>query len=81
MDKVTLASGRQFDCDYFNFFEPANEINISVVGDSLIEVASVFSDSAQTKQIWFGKEYFSSFTKLKAIIPGSGTIRVVLGKE
>lgn len=81
MDKLTTATGNTFDCDYFNPFPPAGQVNIRVLGISLVKVANVFSDPAETVQLWCGDQYLSQHTKVVAIVPEGNAIRVVLGKE
>ena len=81
MEKVITATGKRFDCDYFNPFPPAAQINIRVLGASLVEVASVFGNPAETVQLWWDQQYIANHTKLIAIVPEGDAVRVVLGKE
>lgn len=81
MEKVTTATGKQFDCDYFNPFPPAGQVNLRVLNVSLVEVASVFGNPAETVQMWYGNQYLSHHTKVIAIVPEVDAVRVVLGKE
>lgn len=81
MDKLTTATGNTFDCDYFNPFPPAGQVNIRVLGISLVKVANVFSDPSETAQLWCGDQYLSQHTKVIAIVPEGDAIRIVLGKE
>lgn len=81
MDKLTTATGKTFDCDYFNPYSPANQVNIRVMGSSLVEVASVFGNPAETVQLFYANKYLAHHTKVIAIVPEDDAIRVVLGKE
>ena len=81
MEKVITATGKRFDCDYFNPFAPAAQVNIRVLGASLVEVASVFGNPAETMQLWWEQQYLANHTKLIAIVPEGDAVRVVLGKE
>lgn len=81
MEKLTTATGNTFYCDYFNPFPPANQVNLRVLGISLTEAATVFSNPAETVQLWFAKQYLSQHTKVVAIVPEGDAIRIVLGKE
>ena len=81
MEKVTTATGKQFDCDYFNPFPPAGQVNIRVLGVSLVQAATVFSDPVETVQLWYEKQYLAHYTRVIAIVPEMDAIRVVLGKE
>ena len=81
MDKLTTATGKKFDCDYFNPFPPASQVNLRIFGTSLVEVATVFGNPSETVQLWCGEQYAAQYTKLVAIVPEGDAIRVVLGKE
>lgn len=81
MEKLRTATGKQFDCDYFNPFPPAGQVNLRVLNTSLVNVASVFGNSAETVQLWYGEQYLSQHTKVVAIVPEADAVRVVLGKE
>ena len=81
MEKVFTATGKQYDCDYFNPFPPAAQVNIRVLGVSLVEVASIFGNPAETVQLWWDRLYIANHTKLIAIVPEGDAVRIVLGKE
>ena len=81
MDKVITATGKSFSCDYFNPFEPARQLTIRIIGATLVEVATVFSDPRETVQLWWNSSYESMYTRVIAIVPEANAIRVVLGKE
>ena len=80
-EELKTATGRKFDCDYFNPFPPAGQVNFRVLGISLVEAATVFGNPAETVQLWWGKEYLASHTKVIAIVSEGDAIRIVLGKE
>lgn len=81
MDELITATGKKFNCDYFNPFPPAAQVNIRVLGVSLVQVATVFSNPAETVQLWCGDQYLAQHTKVVAIVPEGDAIRIVLGKE
>lgn len=81
MEKLKTATGKEFGCDYFNPFPTAGQTNLRVLNTTLATVAAVFSNPAETVQLWCGESYASQYTKLVAIIPEGDAIRVVLGKE
>lgn len=81
MDELTTSNGKNFKCDYFNLSPKGNQINLRIVGESLIRVVMVFSDPKETEQMWCGSQYASGYTTIVAIIPEGNAIRVVLGKE
>lgn len=81
MSKVKLATGKEFECDYFNPFPPVGQVNLRILGESLATVATVFSDHRETVQMTWENQYASMYTKLVAIVPEMDAVRVVLGKE
>lgn len=81
MEKLKTAMGTTFDCDYFNPFPPAAQLNLRVLGVPLTEVVTVFSNAAETVQLWYANQYVANHTRLIAIVPEGGAVRVVLGKE
>lgn len=81
MEMLKTATGKTFDCDYFNPFPPAGQINLRVLNTTLATVATLFSNHQETVQMWCGEQYAAQYTKLIAIVPEGDAIRVVLGKE
>ena len=81
MDILKTATGKEFDCDYFNPFPPVGQVNLRVLNASLATVATVFSNPNETIQLWCNERYAAQYTKLVAIVPEGNAIRVVLGKE
>ena len=81
MEYLTTATGRKISCDYFNPNQPVPQVDIQISGVSVAEAASIFSDTRETEQLWYGNQYLAHYTRLVAIIPDSDSIRVVLGKE
>lgn len=85
MEKLKTATGKEFDCDYFNPFPPVGQINLRVLNAPLPTVAAVFSDPSETVQLFCGDgpgaQYAAQYTRLVAIVPEGNAVRVVLGKE
>ena len=81
MDILKTATGKEFDCDYFNPFPPVAQVNLRVLNTPLATVATVFSNPNETVQLWCNERYAAQYTKLVAIVPEGDAIRVVLGKE
>lgn len=81
MEKLKTATGKEFDCDYFNPFPQTRQINLRVLNTPLPTVATVFADPQETVQMWWEEQYAAQYTKLIAIVPENGAVRVVLGKE
>lgn len=81
MEKLKTATGKEFECDYFNPFPPANQVNLRVLNTSLATVAAVFGDPKETVQMWYDGQYAAQYTRLVAIVPEGDATRIVLGKE
>lgn len=81
MDILKTATGKEFDCDYFNPFPPVGQVNLRVLNTPLATVATVFSNPNETAQLWCDNQYAAQYTKLVAIVPEGNAVRVVLGKE
>ena len=81
MEKLKTATGKEFDCDYFNPFPPAGQVNLRVLNAPLSTVATVFSNPLETVQMWCSGQYAAQYTTLKAIVPEDGAIRVVLERR
>lgn len=81
MEKIKTATGKTFDCIYFNPFPPMGQVNISIINSSFATLASVFGNPAETVQLWYGKQYLAHHTRLIAVVNDGDAIRVVLGKE
>ena len=79
--KLKTATGKLFDCNYFNVGMQTREVSIRVQNSTLVEVATVFSSHSETQQMWWEKEYAAQYTRLIVIVPEGDAIRVVLGKE
>ena len=80
MEKLKTATGKEFNCDYFNPFPQEGQLNIRIVGESLATIATVFADPRETLQLWWEGQYAAQYTQILAIVPETGAVRVVLRK-
>ena len=80
MEKLKTATGKEFDCDYFNPFPQEGQLNIRIVGESLATIATVFADPRETVQLWWEGQYAAQYTQILAIVPETGAVRIVLRK-
>lgn len=81
MEQLTTATGKKFDVVSFTRLSVPEQLYIRVVNSTLVNVVTVFSNPAETAQMWFEGEYAAQYTKLVAVIPEGDAVRVVLGKE
>lgn len=80
MDKLTTATGKEFDCDLFLPYPQGKRLYIRVLGINIVDAVRVFSDPAETVQFWCGKEYVANHTKVVSIGPEDDGIRISLGE-
>lgn len=80
MEKIKTASGKIFDSDYLTTIPAPKQAYLRILGESLSNVAKVFGDPKETKQLWYGDQYLSGYTSLVAIIPEMNAVKVVLAK-
>lgn len=81
MDSLKTASGKTFQCDLFASLPEMGIVYLRVSGETLAEIARVFSDPKETVQLWYGREYLAQYTKLDSLVPEVDTVRVCLRKE
>lgn len=81
MEKVKTATGREFDCESFSLIEEPARLYIRISNTPLATIATVFGDPKETVQLYYGNLYVANYTKLLAIIPENGMVRVNLTKE
>lgn len=81
MDVLKTATGKEFDCDYFNPAGVHKQMNIRVLNVPIATVATIFSDPIETMQMWCDGMYAENFTQLVAIVLEGDAIRVVLEKN
>ena len=81
MSKLKTATGKEFECDYFNPSPSTKQVNLRILNESLVTVTTVFSDKRETVQMTWENQYAAMYTDLIAIVPEMDAVRVVLGKE
>lgn len=81
MDRLKTATGKVFDSDYIATIPNPAQAYIRVCTASLPEVATIFSNPSETMQLWYNDTYLAMYTRLVALVPEAGAIKVVLAKE
>lgn len=81
MDTVKTASGKKFKSDYISAIPYPNQLYVRILDTPFADVAAVFSDPKETKQLWFNDIYFAMYTKLIVIIQEPDAVKVCLAKE
>lgn len=81
MEQIKTATGKQFDSEYLSCLPDLNRCYVVVSNADISTVATVFSDPVETAVLTHGKTVVEGYTKLLAILPENGNIRVNLRKE
>lgn len=81
MDTLKTATGKIYSSDYLATIPSPPQAYMTIIGAPMTEVATVFSDPAETVQLWHGENYLAQYTRLVALVPENGAIKVVLAKE
>lgn len=81
METVNTATGKEFSCDYFNSASALGRLSIRLKNISLVDVAAVFGDPAETAVLHYGGRSVEKYTNLIYIAPEGDAIRVTLRKE
>ena len=81
MEKLKTATGKTFDSDYLATIPQPAQAYIRVLNTPLATVATVFCDPMETVQLLHGGCYLANYTRLVAIVPEQGAVKVVLAKE
>ena len=81
--KKTLetATGKEFKTDYFNPSSNLGRLSMRLLETTMVDVAAVFSDPAETASLTYAGRTVEGFTKLVYISPEGAAIRVTLRKE
>ena len=75
-DKVTLSSGKEFNCDYLATI-PNGYCFISVLSDNIGEIAAAFS---QNQEITYGEHVLTGYSFFSIAKEENGRYKVTLRK-
>lgn len=81
METVITAKGKTFETDMVSVIASPARLYIRITDASMATVAAVFSDKTETMSIRYGSRLLSRYTRLVAIVPEAGAVKVILGKE
>lgn len=81
MDIIKTAQGKTFNTDYFATMPYPARAYIRVLDTPIAMVAAVFSNPAETAQLWCGQYYLAQHTRLVSIMPEQDAVKVCLAKE
>ena len=81
MKNLVTATGKMYQCDYFNLSDLTNQGDIRLLGMSVVDVVSVFTDPAETSKLRCGVDMAEGFTEFLGLRIEGAAIRVILGKE
>lgn len=78
MDVLATATGKTYQCNYFNTGGGGNRLSVQLVGVDIPAVAAVFCDSRETMQLSRGVQHAVGYTSLVAIMPEGNDVRIIL---
>lgn len=81
MEKLKTATGKEFDCDFAVSIPAPAQLFVCIHNAPLVDVAQVFSNPAETVQLWHGDQYFAQYTRLVAISPDGNMTQISLSRE
>lgn len=80
MENLVTATGKMYQCDYFNLSDWTRQGDIRLLGMSVVDVVSVFSDPAETAKLRCGVDIAEGFTIFLGLRVEGAATRVILGK-
>jgi len=80
MEKLKTKTGKEFASDYIAVIPYPAQAYIRIDAP-IANVAEVFSDPEETAEMWYEDLHLVGFTRLVAIIPEPGMVKICLGKE
>lgn len=78
---IETATGKEFKTDYFNPSASLGRLTMRILESTMADVATVFSDPAETVRLTHAGRTVENYTKLIYISPEANVIRVALRKE
>ncbi len=81
MDKLRTNTGKEFDCDYLAVIPSPPRAYIRVCNTSIMDVAAIFSDKAETALLRYGQHELAGHTCLMGINLEGDALKVTLTKE
>lgn len=81
MGTIKTATGKEFECDHLATIPSPAFAFIRILNTPIASVAKVFSDPAETVQLWYDNQYLAHYTKLVSLFPEGNAIKVSLEKE
>ena len=78
---IETATGKEFKTDYFNPSSSLGRLTMRILESSMVDVATVFADPAETASLTHAGRTVEGYTKLIYISPEGAAIRVALRKE
>lgn len=81
MDELQTASGKKFDCAYFNCVPHKRQLSIRIANSTMAAVSAVLEDASETAALTFDGQCVEGYTKLAGIFWEGDLIRITLEKE
>lgn len=81
METVKTATGKEFSCEYISTIPYPARAYIRIPNTPLSEIAAVFSDPAETAQLFYCEHCIEGYTRLMSLVNEDNAVRVVLSKQ
>lgn len=81
MDELQTASGKKFDCVYFNCVPHKRQLSIRIANSTMAAASAILENPSETAALAFDGQYVEGYAKLAGIFREGDLIRVTLEKE
>lgn len=81
MNNLQTASGKGFDCIYFNYVPHKGRLSVRIRDSTMARIASILSDPAETAVLSCDGQTVNGCTKLTGMILEGDIIRISLETE
>lgn len=81
MEQIWTNTEKTFDCDYLATIPNPEQVYIRILNAPISTVAGVFSDERETAHMRYGSESLDGYTKLIAVMPENGAVKVILSRR
>ncbi len=81
MEELITATGKKYLCDYLVTLPFPAQAYIRIIGASLVEVSTVFSNPAETARIQYGDTVLEGYSAFQSLVMEPDAIRIVLGRK
>ena len=81
MDKVTTATGKEFDTDYLVTIPRPQMLFVRIIGEPIDGVREVFQNPEETATLTYAGREYEGYTVLDSVVDEGDAVKVVLTHE